>query len=123
MKRRYRSFAVLVLVMGTSGSPVAAQAPASTSPQPAPPVIAPVLGHPSSQAQIPTGASSPGATAANLGPIVATGDSVAYVSAESTGHPAVFIGPTRAPTASWGRSRIIRWAFERTTLRGCLSIL
>ena len=90
--KRYRSLFAVLLVMGLSGSPVAAQTSASTSPQPVPPVTGPAPERPSSQAQIPTGASSPGATAANLGPIVATGDSVAYVSAESTGHPVVFIG-------------------------------
>jgi hypothetical protein len=45
----------------------------------------------------PAGASRPGATAANLGPFIATGDTKAYVSAESTGNPAVFIGSDVTP--------------------------
>ena len=87
MKRARAFFAVLV-VGATSGSRVAAQA---RSPQPVPLVTAPAP-VPSSQAQAPAGASRPRSTASGLGPIVATGDNAAYVSAESTGHPAVFIG-------------------------------
>ena len=88
------SWAVLAgqLVMGMSGSPVTAQAPAPASPQPAPPVTAPTS----------AGASRAGATAADLGPINATGNSAAYVSAESTGHPLVVIGSDSTPYGIMG---------------------
>src|SRR5262245_65548551 len=97
MKGSRASFA-LVLTVWAFGSPADAQLPAPGSPPPPPPVTAPPsVTAPTSVGRdgpVPTatGASRVGATAANLGPIIATGTSAAYVSAEATGHPAVFIG-------------------------------
>ena len=89
------SFAFVVTVWA-SGSPVAAQSAASVSPQPAPSVTAPT---PVRRA----GAVPPPAGSASLpGPITATGTNAAYVSAESTGHPAVFIGSDSTPYGIMG---------------------
>ncbi len=87
MKSLCASFA-LVLTAWASASTVAAQSPAPASSQTAPQVTAPTPVRPAGQSQAP----GPGINSVLPGPIIATGTNAAYVSAQSTGNPTVFIG-------------------------------
>ena len=101
MKGSRASFA-LVLMVWASGSLAGAQSPAPGPPPPVPAETASTPVRRDGPVPAVAGASRPGATAANLGPFIATGTNAAYVSAEATGHPAVYLGSDTSPYGIMG---------------------